>query len=198
MDAVTQAWPDGLLLEAAREGERVDDARLLIPAIQRDGSLFPIGKMAAHQSGQLHLAVSVFVFDEAGALLIQQRALGKYHCAGLWANTCCSHPHWGEPVAQAARRRLYEELGLRVALTPAGVLDYRAEVTNGLVEHERVHVFAGQVRRAEAALRLDPAEVSGVRWRKPEALMIEARARPDDFAPWFKIYLSRWNELGLS
>lgn len=174
-----------------------DDAGALlaiIPGIDRDGALYPIEKMAAHRAGALHLAVSVFVFD-GPRLLIQQRAAGKYHCPGLWANSCCSHPHWGEAPAVGARRRLAEELGLDLAVTPGGVLTYRADVGDGLTEHERVHMFRAESAGAQA--RPNPAEVMDVRWATPADLAREAAAEPARFAPWFRIYLRRWDELGL-
>lgn len=168
----------------------------LIPAIAADGSLFPVDKLQAHRDGQLHLAISVFLFDGAD-LLIQRRAAGKYHCPGQWANTCCSHPHWGELPELAARRRLREELGVDLPLAHTGLVDYRAEVTDGLVEHERVHVYRAQADRRDLLLALDPEEVEAVRWAPRDRLQHEARARPQDFAPWFRIYLERWAELGL-
>jgi isopentenyl-diphosphate delta-isomerase len=174
-----------------------DDAGALmsmIPGINPDGALYPIEKMAAHRAGALHLAVSIFVFD-GPKLLIQQRAAGKYHCPGLWANSCCSHPHWGESPAVGARRRLAEELGLDLAVTACGVLTYRADVGSGLVEHERVHVFRAEAEGA--AVRPNSAEVMEVRWALPADLIEEARARPEHFAPWFRIYLRRWADLGL-
>jgi isopentenyl-diphosphate Delta-isomerase len=166
-----------------------------IPAIGADGVLYPIEKLAAHRQGQLHLAVSVFVF-RGPDLLIQQRAAGKYHCAGLWANSCCSHPHWGEAVAASAARRLREELGLALPLTATAQLDYEAGVTDDLIECERVHVFRGEAPAGLAPMP-DPAEVAAIRWARPEALRAEAIAAPDRFAPWFRIYLQRWGELGL-
>jgi isopentenyl-diphosphate Delta-isomerase len=167
-----------------------------IPAIGADGVLYPIEKLAAHRQGQLHLAVSVFVFRGAD-LLIQQRAAGKYHCAGLWANSCCSHPHWGEAVGASAARRLREELGIAVPLTATAQLDYRAGVTDNLIECERVHVFRGEAP-AGLAPAPDPSEVAAIRWARPEALRAQARVTPELFAPWFRIYLERWDELGLS
>ncbi len=172
------------------------DEDLVIPAIAGDGSLFPIGKMAAHRRGQRHLAVSVFIFDGA-ELLIQRRAAGKYHCGGQWANTCCSHPHWGEPTAGCARRRLGEEVGLDLPLEFRSVIDYRADVGGGLIENERVHVFRGDLSGDTDMGGFDPAEVQELRWIRPRDLMDEAGRDPDRFAPWLRIYLSRWDELAL-
>jgi isopentenyl-diphosphate delta-isomerase len=167
-----------------------------ITAIADDGSLFPIGKMDAHRRGILHQAVSVFVFC-GGELLIQRRAATKYHCAGQWANTCCTHPAWGESEQAAADRRLREELGFSVALEPARVLTYAARVPEGLVEHERVRIFRGAADKATLRPDPDPDEVCAIRWASPDALRAEMHRRPDDFAPWFRIYLRRWDDLGV-
>ncbi|MBX9745318.1 MAG: isopentenyl-diphosphate delta-isomerase [Hyphomonadaceae bacterium] len=171
-------------------------APLIIPAIATDGALYPIEKMEAHRTGVLHLAVSVFIMSE-DALLLQQRATGKYHCAGLWANSCCSHPAWGESLADSAHRRLEEELGISVGLRACNVLEYAADVTDGLREHERVQVFRGDVERATLRLAPDPMEVSAVRWMTRAELQRAVGAAPQTFAPWFRIYLDRWDELGL-
>lgn len=175
---------------------RTADAPTLIPAVGPDGGLYPIEKMAAHRGeGVLHLAVSVFAFAE-GRLLIQRRAAGKYHSGGLWANTVCTHPHWRETPAVSARRRLLEELGLKADVREAGSLDYAADVGMGLREVERVQVYRADVPR-DVALALNPDEVSETRWAAPADLAAEARAAPERFAPWFRIYLARWPELGL-
>ena len=176
-----------------REG---DGDPIVIPAIAPDGSYFPIGKMRAHREGQQHLAVSVFVFS-GDELLIQRRAATKYHCALQWANTCCTHPYWNEPVATAAPRRLFEELGIALPLTATRIVDYRADVTDGLTENERVHVFKGLADRSRLVLAPDPDEVCEVRWARVEDLRREAAADPAGFTPWFRIYLARWAELGL-
>ncbi|PKP65257.1 MAG: isopentenyl-diphosphate delta-isomerase, partial [Alphaproteobacteria bacterium HGW-Alphaproteobacteria-8] len=126
------------------------------------------------------------------ALLIQRRALGKYHCGGLWANTCCSHPHWGEAPDAAAARRLREELGFSTPLAATGVSEYRADVGGGLIEHERVHMFRGVTNAATLTLALDPAEVAETRWVTPEKLRAEMAAHPEAFTPWFRIYVARW------
>lgn len=181
---------------AARGDEEAAPAAQIIPGIGKDGVLYPIEKMEAHRAGALHLAVSVFIMS-GDALLLQQRAAGKYHCAGLWANTCCSHPEWGEAPADSAHRRLREELGLSARLRACNVVDYAADVTNGLREHERVHIFRGDVDTRFLHFDLDATEVSAVRWMTRTEIARAARTVPDTFAPWFKIYIERWDELGL-
>jgi isopentenyl-diphosphate delta-isomerase len=164
---------------------------ITIPAIAEDGGLYPVEKLAAHRRGLKHLAISAFVFD-GDRLLIQRRALDKYHCGGLWANTVCTHPHWGEAPAACAARRLREELGVTVPLVASGVSEYRAEVTNGLIEHEVVHMFRGAARAATLAVKPDPAEVSETRWARREDLLREIDEAPERFTPWFRIYVARW------
>jgi isopentenyl-diphosphate delta-isomerase len=168
----------------------------LIPGIALDGTLFPIEKMQAHRQSVLHLAVSVFVMC-GDTILLQRRALSKYHCGGLWANTCCSHPHWGEPPANGARRRLREELGLVMPLRACNVIEYAADVTNGLREHERVHVFCGEVD-SPPPIRRNPNEVLDTRWMDIEQMQRDVRLHPEIYAPWFRIYVARWGELGLA
>ncbi len=169
---------------------------IIIPAIAEDGSLFPIEKMEAHRTDQQHLAISVFVFS-GSKLLIQQRAASKYHCPGKWANTCCSHPHWGETVEHAATRRIGEELGIAVPLNKTSVFEYRADVGAGLIENERVHVFAGHTDEAALALNLNAEEVSATRWVEVSELSALLAQQPDDICPWFAIYISNWDELKL-
>jgi isopentenyl-diphosphate delta-isomerase len=164
---------------------------ITIPAIAADGSLYPVEKLDAHVRGLRHLAISAFLFD-GDRLLIQRRALGKYHCGGMWANTVCTHPHWGEAPAACAARRLREELGVSVALAPTGVSEYRAEVTDGLIEHEVVHMFRGAADRRTLALAPDPAEVAETRWATAAELRAEIAAEPGRFTPWFRIYVDRW------
>lgn len=164
---------------------------IMIPAIAGDGSLYPIEKMQAHLNGQLHLAVSVFVFD-GELLLIQKRASSKYHCAGLWANTCCTHPHWDETVEDCAERRLTEELGFTLPLTRHQTVEYAADVGEGLKEHERVTLFSAQVDRRKLHIAPVQSEVEAVRWIGPFKLMREVREKPESFTPWFRIYLQRF------
>jgi isopentenyl-diphosphate delta-isomerase len=165
----------------------------LIPAWTADG-LRPMPKLEVHRRGLLHPAVSVFVVageGPAARTLLQRRAAGKYHSGLLWANACCTHPRWGEPPADCARRRLAEELGLAgLDLAWRERLTYRAEVGNGLVEHEEVDVFLARTA-AEPRLAPDPAEVAEVRWLPVAGLATAVAAEPAAFAPWLRIYLDR-------
>jgi isopentenyl-diphosphate delta-isomerase len=168
---------------------------IVIPGIAEDGSLYPIEKMEAHRAARFHLAISAFVF--AGeALLLQRRAETKYHCGGMWANTVCTHPHFGEDVETAAHRRLGEELGFDLALEFRRVVDYRAEVGDGLVEHERVHMFTGRATR-DLAIRPNLEEVAETRWVTPSDLRAEIAAAPERFTPWFRIYVERFPDLAV-
>lgn len=153
-----------------------------------DGELVPVDKIEAHRRGLRHKAVSVFVV-RGRDILIQQRAPGKYHTPGLWANTCCTHPHWDEEPTACAVRRLREELGI-TGLYPElrHHLEYRADVGGGLVEHEAVDVFLTHVW-GDIAVAPDPAEVMDLRWIDYHDLMAEVARHSDRFTPWLKIYL---------
>jgi isopentenyl-diphosphate delta-isomerase len=123
------------------------------------------------------------------AVLIQRRAAGKYHTPGLWANTCCTHPLWGEEARACAVRRLKEELGI-AGLDPVwrDRVEYRADVGGGLTEHEVVDIFVAAAA-PDLPLRLNPAEVSETRWVALDRLAEEVRADPARFTPWLRIYL---------
>jgi isopentenyl-diphosphate Delta-isomerase len=151
---------------------------------ERDCSLGTMEKMAAHQRGLLHRAISVFILDGNGRLLLQQRAAHKYHSAGLWTNTCCSHPAPGEKAADAAHRRLRQEMGMEVPLEFAFTFQYRAAFENGLVEHELDHVFIGHASHAPV---INPDEVADYRWLSLPEIERELVANPDAYTPWFKI-----------
>ncbi len=170
--------------------EKVD---LPIPAWDASGALVPLGKLAVHRQGLRHPAVSVFVL-RGQDILIQERAAGKYHTPGLWANTCCTHPMWGESPQACAERRLDEELGITgLDLRHVGQVEYRAEVPGKgetLTEHEVVDVFVGKAGWP-LEIELDPTEVAHVRWVGLAALMAEIAERPEAFTPWLRIYLER-------
>ncbi|PZX15824.1 isopentenyl-diphosphate delta-isomerase [Palleronia aestuarii] len=168
-----------------------DDRDISITAIAENGRRFPIDKLVAHQDGgTLHLAISVFLYSERGVLL-QQRAADKYHSGGLWANSVCSHPDWGEDIADCARRRCREELHIEAPLEALGVIDYRADVGGGLTEHERAHIFAGRVPVEAAEISPNPVEAAATRWIDRETLHTEMAEHPDRFTPWFRQYMSR-------
>lgn len=155
---------------------------------ENDVEVGTLEKLRAHLEGRLHRALSVFVLNERGELLLQRRAAGKYHSGGLWTNTCCSHPRPGEPVDQAARRRLREEMGIDCALAPAFAFTYRAQVGPGLVEHEFDHLFAG---RWDGDPAPDPDEVDGWRWVPLADIQREVRETPERFTAWFRMLVSR-------
>ncbi|MGY3437872.1 MULTISPECIES: isopentenyl-diphosphate delta-isomerase [unclassified Marinovum] len=154
-----------------------------------DGSLTPVGKLEAHERGLRHMAVSVFVLA-GDAVLIQQRAAGKYHTPGLWANTCCTHPLWNEPALDCAVRRLEQELGITgVAPVWRQQVEYRADVGGGLIEHEVVEIFTVQATQ-DLAVALNPDEVQAVAWIDRAALEAAIAANPGDFTPWMRIYMA--------
>ena len=153
---------------------------------ERDEAIGTMEKQEAHRKGLLHRAFSIFLFDAEGRLLLQQRAAEKYHSASLWTNTCCSHPRPGEELALAAARRLHEEMGQTAVLEPRFTFTYRAEVGNGLIEHELDHVFFG---RATTDPVPDPAEVQAWRYVDMDELRLEMETYPERFTTWLRICL---------
>lgn len=150
----------------------------------------PIGeaeKIAAHQQGLLHRAFSIFIFHKPSQgeplLLLQQRQSSKYHCAGLWTNTCCSHPKPGETVLAAAHRRLLEELGMQTELKEVGGFHYTAKFDNGLIENEMDHVLIGFT--SDTTIAFNPEEIQAVRWITVSELLEELLQSPQNFTPWF-------------
>lgn len=154
------------------------------------GDLVAVEKLEAHERGLRHKAVSVFVLC-GNELLIQRRALGKYHTPGLWANTCCTHPNWGEDAEACAVRRLDEELGITgLTLRYRDQIEYRADVGDGLVEHELVDVFAVNVTE-RVAVHPNPDEVMDTAWVDVDDLAEWARTMPEIYTPWLRIYLEK-------
>ncbi len=144
-------------------------------------------KIQAHRLGLLHRAFSVFVVRERNneiETLLQQRYDKKYHCGGLWTNTCCSHPRSEEQVIAAAERRLQEEMGLHISLRAVGSFMYRAEFANGLVEHEFDHVLIGKYN--DEAIKLNPQEVQAYRWVTLSSLQEGLITSPHLYTPWLK------------
>lgn len=147
----------------------------------------PVGtadKTIVHEQGTLHRAFSVFIFNTKGDMLLQQRAREKYHSGGLWTNACCSHPYPGEITADAAQRRMKEELGMMTPVKKIFDFLYRAELDNGLTEHEFDHVFAGEY---EGEIDFNPAEVMAVGYVPMNELQLSIEKNPADYTAWFHI-----------
>ena len=154
---------------------------------QNDRQIGTMEKMAAHMNGaKLHRAFSVFVFNSRGETLLQRRAMDKYHARGLWSNTCCSHPFPGEPVADAAHRRLREEMGFDCKLDEKFSFIYRAELEKGMTEHEFDHVFFGTY---EGKVSPDPREVMDYKWIGMDELMADTERSPNSYTPWLILAL---------
>lgn len=149
----------------------------------------PIGtaeKIAAHQKGLCHRAFSIFIFRQSVTteILLQQRALSKYHSPGLWTNTCCSHPRPDENIIQAGERRLQEEMGIKTPLNSIGKFHYIAHFANGLIENEVDHVLIGTL--TDESFEVNSAEVNDYRWISLPDLHQELAQFPDQFTPWLK------------
>ncbi|NVO23556.1 isopentenyl-diphosphate Delta-isomerase [Donghicola mangrovi] len=159
----------------------------LIPA-WRDGVLTPVEKLEVHRLGLRHPAVSVFLRD-GDRILLQQRALTKYHTPGFWANTCCTHPHWGEAADVCALRRMAEELGVTgITVTFREEVEYRADVGQGLTEHEVVQIFVADAPEG-LTITPNPAEVEAVEWVTLPDLERRLSETPEQFTPWLKVYM---------
>jgi isopentenyl-diphosphate delta-isomerase len=160
-----------------------DSTATVLLVNEQDEVLGIAEKLAVHETGDLHRAFSVLIFNEQGDYLLQQRALSKYHSAGLWSNTCCGHPSKPDDTAAQAEQRLYEEMGFRTSLEPWIRFQYQALLPNGLTEHEVDHVFVG---RYDGPIPFNPDEVCAVRWISPDALAAEMTDAPDTFTVWFR------------
>ncbi|MEH6375429.1 isopentenyl-diphosphate Delta-isomerase [Streptomyces sp. KLMMK] len=171
---------NGLSADTAAAPSQEESAEpIMLELVDEDGrTIGTAEKLSAHIApGRLHRAFSVFLFDDEGRLLLQRRALEKYHSPGVWSNTCCGHPYPGEPPFVAAARRTGEELGIAPALMrEAGTVRYNhPDPDSGLVEQEYNHLFVGIVRAeprpapeeiAETAF-VTPAELDALRARLP-------------------------------
>ena len=152
-------------------------------------------KMEAHRKGLLHRAFSIFVFNNKGEMLMQQRALEKYHSGGLWTNACCSHPRPGEKTDEAARRRLKEELGFETSLIEIFDFIYKAEFVNGLAEFEYDHVYVGEY---DGVIQPEQEEVMDFCFRGMPEIRNLIKHNPEKFTAWFLIAFPKieqwWNE----
>ncbi|MBX2966013.1 MAG: isopentenyl-diphosphate Delta-isomerase [Cyclobacteriaceae bacterium] len=154
---------------------------------EHDNELGTLEKMEAHRKGVLHRAFSVMLFNSKGELLIQKRSGNKYHSAGLWTNTCCSHPRPGEQMEKAAQRRLKEEMGIDAQPGFAYSFIYKATLDNGLIEHELDHVLIGQY---DDEPQINRQEVSDWRYVPIVQVKREVQENPGKFTHWFKLIIN--------
>ena len=148
-------------------------------------------KMEAHEKALLHRAFSVFIFNDNNELMLQQRALDKYHSPGLWTNTCCSHQRDGETNIEAGKRRLQEEMGFVTKLNDSISFIYKAPFANGLTEHEYDHVLLG---RFNDEPKINEEEVVSWKWMSIENVKIDIALNPEIYTEWFKIIFEKFYE----
>ena len=175
----------------------------VILVTEQDDMVGVIDKMEAHRQGLLHRAFSVFIFNKKGEMLLQQRALGKYHSPGLWSNACCSHPRPGEKTKEAALRRLNEELGFQTEIEKVFDFVYKASFDNGLSEYEFDHVFVGEF---DGKIVIEPGEVNDYRYKEIEEIKKALLSGPQNYTAWFHIafpmiekwWISRYHNISTS
>ncbi|MEO9661278.1 MULTISPECIES: isopentenyl-diphosphate Delta-isomerase [Maribacter] len=148
-------------------------------------------KMEAHEKAVLHRAFSVFIVNDNGDIMLQQRAASKYHSPLLWTNTCCSHQRVGESNIEAGKRRLQEEMGFQAELKELFSFIYKAPFDNGLTEHEYDHVMLGNFNSEP---NINPDEVEAWKWMSPEAVKEDISKNPNDYTAWFKIIFDKFYE----
>lgn len=148
-------------------------------------------KMEAHEKAVLHRAFSVFIVNDNGDIMLQQRAASKYHSPLLWTNTCCSHQRVGESNIEAGKRRLQEEMGFQAELKELFSFIYKAPFDNGLTEHEYDHVMLGSFNSEP---NINPDEVEAWKWMSPEGVKEDISKNPNDYTAWFKIIFDKFYE----
>ncbi|TVZ25451.1 isopentenyl-diphosphate delta-isomerase [Gillisia sp. Hel_I_86] len=156
---------------------------------QKDEPIGLMPKMEAHEKGLLHRAFSVFIFNEKNELMLQQRALSKYHSPGLWTNTCCSHQREGETNIEAGKRRLQEEMGFTAELEDTISFIYKAPFDNGLTEHEFDHILVGNYTEEP---KLNPEEAGAWKWMRLEEVAKDMVNNPSIYTAWFKIIFEKY------
>ena len=158
---------------------------------EQDNEVGTEEKLRVHMDGgKLHRALSVFIFNSDGKMLLQKRADGKYHAGGLWTNACCTHPRPGESPEDAAHRRLKEEMGFDCPIKKAFTTVYGADVGGGLTEKEFDHVFIGEF---DGDPEPDPEEASEFKWIDMAELLDDVERNPDKYTPWFRVLLPQLN-----
>lgn len=164
------------------------DKEFVILVDENDHEIGVMEKLQAHQQGLLHRAFSVFIFNDKEELLLQQRALSKYHSAGLWTNACCSHQRPTETTLDAANRRLFEEMGLVCDLKILTSFIYKTPFNNGLIEHEYDYILIGKTNSHPI---INKKEVENYKWISKIELQEDIKSNPDLYTSWFKIALEK-------
>ncbi|SDI00516.1 isopentenyl-diphosphate Delta-isomerase [Winogradskyella thalassocola] len=158
---------------------------------ENDNKIGLMPKLEAHEKALLHRAFSVFIFNDKNELMLQRRAMHKYHTPGLWTNTCCSHQRDGESNLEAGRRRLQEEMGFVTDLEEKTSFIYKAPFDNGLTEHEYDHVMVGYFNDDP---NINPDEVESWKWMSLEAVKADIAENPQLYTAWFKIIFEKFYE----
>ena len=164
-----------------------EDNVILVDVHDKQIGLMP--KLEAHEKGVLHRAFSVFIFNNKGELMLQRRALSKYHSPGLWTNTCCSHQRDGESNILAAKRRLNEEMGFITELIEKTSFIYKANFDNGLTEHELDHIIVGKYNHSPV---INSSEVDSWKWMSMEDIRNNINDQPHNYTAWFKIIFEKY------
>jgi len=161
---------------------------------ENDNEIGSMEKIEAHEKAVLHRAFSIFVFNDAGQMMLQQRALSKYHSPGLCTNSCCSQPRPGETLLEATQRRIIEEMGFSCEMEEVLSFIYKAPFDHGLTEHELDHVFIG---RYNDDPEINPDEVEAWKWVEVSDLLADIDKNPDNYTVWFKIALKEMIKKGI-
>ena len=165
----------------------IEDKVILVDNNDNQIGLMP--KLEAHEKGVLHRAFSVFIFNNHGELMLQRRALTKYHSPGLWTNTCCSHQRDGESNISSGKRRLNEEMGFDTELFEKTSFIYKAKFDNGLIEHEFDHVLVGNYNHSPI---INSIEVDSWKWMSLENVKKDIKDHPGNYTAWFKIIFEKY------
>lgn len=165
----------------------IEDKVILVDV--NDNQIGSMPKLEAHEKGVLHRAFSVFIFNNNGELMLQKRALTKYHSPGLWTNTCCSHQREGESNIYSAKRRLIEEMGFVTELYEKTSFIYKAKFENGLIEHELDHIIVGNYNQSPI---INSFEVDSWKWMSMEDIKNNIKDQPYNYTAWFKIIFEKY------
>jgi len=192
-NAISWACPMGLLFFMALTNYfcYMYEEEKVILVNENDEELGTMAKLEAHEKAVLHRAFSVFIMNEKGETMLQQRAADKYHSPLLWTNTCCSHQRVGETNIEAGKRRLIEEMGFATDLEQLFSFVYKAPFDNGLTEHELDHVMMGNY---EGEPKVNPIEVADWKWMRPSDIKDDIVKSPEKYTAWFKIIFERFYE----